>query len=293
MLGSIAARALWADMEHISASDGEKIGYAKRGTEGPVVVLVHGWSGSHRYFDLNIEVLSKSCCVYALDLRFHGDSARSGAHQIPQLCNDLRDFIMALDLSDVTLIGTSMGASIIWCYFDMFGNDKISKAVFVDQAPLQNKTDDWSLGSKGCYDKETLLNLQNELKADLGAFADGMASACLTLPLDNKVASVLKDETLKCSPNDLGELMADHTQRDWRKVLPEIQVPCLNVIGATSKIFPLEGCKFVGDSIKDCANVVFQKANHWLYLEMPTEFNALVLDFLAKGNQGRPKDAVV
>ncbi|GMH35507.1 hypothetical protein BSKO_03375 [Bryopsis sp. KO-2023] len=279
-------------MEYVEVPDG-KIAYTKRGTEGPVVILIHGWSGSHRYFDLNIEALSEKCQVYALDLRFHGDSIKKGPHQLAQLCGDLRDFISKLNLSDVTLVGTSMGASVIWAYIDTFKGDKISKAIFVDQAPLQNKTEDWSLGSKGCYDMETLTNLQTALRTDLGAAADDTLAACLTLPLSGELCAILKAETLKCNPDDLGELMANHTQNDWRHVMASINVPCLNVIGGTSQIFPLEGCKFVGDSIKDCANVVFEAANHWLYLEMPDEFNSLVLDFVARGNDGRPKNSVV
>jgi hypothetical protein len=37
----------------------------------------------------------------------------------------------------------------------------------------------------------------------------------------------------------------------------------------------------------NCCNVVFQSANHWLYLEQPQEFNSLILDFVEKGNEGR------
>lgn len=37
-----------------------------------------------------------------------------------------------------------------------------------------------------------------------------------------------------------------------------------------------------------CCSVVFERANHWLYLEMPKEFNELLLDFIKRGNEGRP-----
>jgi len=37
----------------------------------------------------------------------------------------------------VTVVGTSMGASTIWSYLELFGEDRIARAVFVDQAPLQ------------------------------------------------------------------------------------------------------------------------------------------------------------
>jgi pimeloyl-ACP methyl ester carboxylesterase len=83
--------------------------------------------------------------------------------------------------------------------------------------------------------------------------------------------------------------MADHTQLDWRPVLPLLKLPCLNTVGGCSGVFPVEGCLHIGDLAPDCCSVVFSRANHWLYLEQPEEFNALLLDFVAKGNAGRPK----
>jgi len=35
------------------------------------------------------------------------------------------------------VVGTSMGAAVIWSYLELFGDARIAKAVFVDQAPLQ------------------------------------------------------------------------------------------------------------------------------------------------------------
>lgn len=40
-------------------------------------------------------------------------------------------------VQEVTVVGTSMGASTIWSYIELFGEDCIARAVFVDQAPLQ------------------------------------------------------------------------------------------------------------------------------------------------------------
>ncbi len=40
-------------------------------------------------------------------------------------------------MQEVTVVGTSMGASTIWSYIELFGDDRIARAVFVDQAPLQ------------------------------------------------------------------------------------------------------------------------------------------------------------
>ena len=45
----------------------------------------------------------------------------------------------SIGIQNVTVIGTSMGASTIWSYTELFGNHRLAKAVFVDQAPLQVK----------------------------------------------------------------------------------------------------------------------------------------------------------
>ena len=45
--------------------------------------------------------------------------------------------IFERDVQDVTVVGTSMGASIIWSYIELFGEQRLAKAIFVDQAPLQ------------------------------------------------------------------------------------------------------------------------------------------------------------
>jgi hypothetical protein len=54
-----------------------------------------------------------------------------------------------------------------------------------------------------------------------------------------------------------------------------------------SGVFPVEGCLHIQQVAPDCCSVVFKRANHWLYLEQPDEFNALLLDFVVKGNAGR------
>ena len=45
--------------------------------------------------------------------------------------------ICCIGIQNVTVVGTSMGASTIWSYTELFGDHRLAKAVFVDQAPLQ------------------------------------------------------------------------------------------------------------------------------------------------------------
>jgi pimeloyl-ACP methyl ester carboxylesterase len=119
-----------------TASDGAVLRYsltrAQRDAAAPaasaspsrLVVLVHGWSGSRRYFDSVIPQLTRrGCDVLAPDLRWHGDSAAGsppgGTSHVARLGADLAELLAACAEAAaaprVLLVGTSMGAAVIWC----------------------------------------------------------------------------------------------------------------------------------------------------------------------------------
>lgn len=64
--------------QSITTSDGVKLAYLHVGSRAsaPVVVLIHGWSGSKAYWELNVGGLARHCKVYAYDQRFHGESGK-------------------------------------------------------------------------------------------------------------------------------------------------------------------------------------------------------------------------
>lgn len=53
-----AARALTDETQFLTTNDGVPIAYDVFGKAGPVVVLIHGWSGSRHFFELNARVRS-------------------------------------------------------------------------------------------------------------------------------------------------------------------------------------------------------------------------------------------
>ena len=127
--------------------------------------------------------------------------------------------------STVFIVGTSMGCAIIWSFVELFGESEVKNYTFVDQAPLQNMRDDWCLGSTGCFDEASLKNLQRAvLKGpDLSEFADGNERACLAEGSSFKCEKEVKECTMGCKPEALAELMADHTNLDWRPLVGSLE----------------------------------------------------------------------
>ena len=307
--------------------------------------------------------------MLAYDQRWHGDSGATGrsggggggggggdpgACHVARLAVDLEGVLDAVlgggadggSSSDepsaplqVTCVGTSLGAAVLWSHYELFRGGKTSggggggekdeeapstateaattttakttsktappppppprihRVVYVDQAPLQNRTPDWSLGSKGCYDAETLAGLQAAVRAvgpgadgaggDENAFARGNAEACLSLPIPAELDALLARETNKASGEALARLMADHTQGDWRAVVRGLDAQeALVVAGGESRIFPVEGCLWVASNAPRAKCVVFRGCGHWLYIERPDEFASLVARFAVGGLGG-------
>lgn len=253
---------------------------------GQTVVLIHGWSGSRQYWKRNIEQLSSQCRVLAYDQRFHGDSSRSahGFH-VFRLAMDLHELLLGAVMKEeketkVVLVGGSMGVCVILAYLELFGEASVHSVVFVDQAPLQNRKLDWNLGSKGCFDEQTLLELQHTCRTDLRKLAQGNAQGCLAQEIPQDVQALLEKETLRCDGDSLARLMEDHTNLDWRPLLPRLTVPVLNFIGGKSGVFPRQGCEFLTQSVQNGKSSIFENSSHWLYIEEPDRFSREVLEFI-------------
>lgn len=113
-------------------NDGVSLHYEVKG-EGPTLLMVAGWTCTNGFFRHNIDELAKSCQVVALEYRAHGDSEKVlHGHRIARYAMDIRNLLDHLDARDVTVLGWSMGAAILWSYLELFGYDRVSKLICVD-----------------------------------------------------------------------------------------------------------------------------------------------------------------
>ena len=108
-------------MPHVTTNDGIRLHYVEKGSGAPLV-MIPGWSQTAAQFEAQVEGLSASRRVIAFDMRGHGESDKpEHGYKIQRLAMDLRNAIEALGLERVSLLGHSMGCSVIWCYIDLFG----------------------------------------------------------------------------------------------------------------------------------------------------------------------------
>ena len=99
-----------AVLEHVTSSDGTRIGYLRSG-EGPPLVLVHGATGAHWSFRFLVPALVDRFTVYAVDRRGRGESGDRVEYAIEREFEDVAAVVDSI-YEPAGLFGHSYGATV-------------------------------------------------------------------------------------------------------------------------------------------------------------------------------------
>jgi non-heme chloroperoxidase len=268
--------------------DGTLLSYMEAG-QGPPLVLVHGWSQSAQQFRYQFDALAAAYHVIAFDHRGHGLSSRPDhGYRVSRLTMDLRELLVGLNLRDVAILGHSMGCSVIWCYLDLFGEDRLRRLIFADEPPcltINPLWDDREVANAGAlFSPSAATDLCNALRADeTGTFSDSLMGSMLTANCSRE----LKDWMMRCNRQmkraHAAELMRNHANIDWRDVISRIRLPTL-AIGGEASLAPAACMRWVAQQIPGARLEVFgaeEGGSHFMFAENPEKFNRIVLNFLS------------
>lgn len=95
------------------------------------VLFLHGWPASHRMFEYQFDAFSRAGirCI-GWDMRGFGQSDRPAAgYSYDRLADDVAQVIGALGLSDITLLGHSMGAAVALRYMARHGEKGVARLI--------------------------------------------------------------------------------------------------------------------------------------------------------------------
>ncbi|MGA1289392.1 MAG: alpha/beta fold hydrolase, partial [Rubrivivax sp.] len=225
----------------ITTSDGVGLNVLEAGSGRPLV-LIPGWSQAAEQFKFQIEGLSDRYRVIAIDMRGHGDSDKPDhGHRIQRLAKDVWDALRALNLQDVTILGHSMGCSVLWCYFDLFGAERIGKFVFCDEPPFLTSNPAWSeeetAHAGAIFSPEAVTGTANALAGPDGvATSKGFVGGMVTSAMPKEQLEWMIDCNLKFPRAHSAALIYNHCHQDWRDVMPRIDVPTLYIGGRVSLV---------------------------------------------------------
>ena len=257
------------------------------GGSGRPVVLIHGWPLSGASWSEQIPALSEAGYrVVAYDRRGFGRSDKPrGGYEYDTLADDLDGVLSELDLTDVTLVGFSMGGGEIARYIAKHGEERVHSVVFAAAVtPYMAKTDD---NPDGPLTPDLAEEMESGLKGDRDAFFDSFSTGFFSVGDELKVTEAQRQEAIGlCKQADQtaaeGCMQAFGTM-DFRDDVTRVTVPTLVIHGDGDGTVPFEGSgKRTHEAIPQSELVVVEDAPHGFNVSHAQQFNAALLDFLAR-----------
>lgn len=270
-------------------NDGVCLSYWKAG-KGTPLIFVPGWSSNGAEYINLIYLLKEHFEVYVLDQRNHGLSEKLYfENHISRLSADLNDFINALGIDKAHICGWSMGCSVTWGYIDLYGDDKINKLIFIDEAPSIYCHSDWTQEERikaGAFTNsaERMIALftkaepVSRLIVDTDLFDHYVTESAPAFENSHLFAEELVPPVME----SLKHVQFNHIMNDWRDVISnKIHKPTLVVSGEFSNW--VESQRWIADTVTDGRAIIYTKeehGDHFLHLKEPVKFSEQIKSFL-------------
>lgn len=254
--------------------------------EGSPVVLVHGWPLSSASWEKQTKALVEAGYrVISYDRRGFGQSDKPWTgYDYDTLASDLDSLLTELDLSDVTLVGFSMGGGELARYIGEQGTDRVSKLVFISSiAPFLLKTDDNPEG----VDQSVFTGMEAAIQKDRPDFLRGFLNSFYNFDAlgGSRISQAVIDANwaiaVQASPKSTLDCVGAWLE-DFREDIAEIDVPTLVIHGTEDQIVPIEASGGRMPDLIDGARLVrIEGGPHGILWTHADEVNAALLDFLS------------
>jgi len=262
------------------------LAYNDQGSGQPVV-LIHGFPLDGASWEKQAHALLQAGYrVITYDRRGFGHSSQpSVGYDYDTFAADLATILDVLDLTDVVLVGFSMGTGEVARYLSRYGTDRVAKAAFLASLePYLLITDEHP---DGAGPPEFFQGISDDVIKDRYAYFSGFFADFYNL--DENLGSRISEEAVRNSWNvaaSSGAYAAAAAPLTWptdfRADIDAITVPTLIVHGTADRILPIDktGRKFA-ELLPDATYAEIEGAPHGLLWTHADEVNEHVLGFLA------------
>lgn len=259
------------------------------GGTGRPVILIHGWPLSGASWKKQISALREAGYrVITYDRRGFGQSDKpKTGYGYDTLAEDLKGVITGLGVTNVTLVGFSMGGGEVARYIAKYGEDGIHSVVFAAAVPpkLMNTLDN----PEGPLHASEAAKMSAALTANADSFYDDFTKKFFSPNADGNIV-VTEEERQEavalCHQADKVaalEAMQSFGLADFRKDLLKITVPTLVIHGDADGIVPFEGSgKRTRETVPQSQLHIIQGGPHGINVSHTEEFNKNLIEFLAQ-----------
>jgi pimeloyl-ACP methyl ester carboxylesterase len=288
-------------IERCTASlHGDDLTYRVAGTDGAVIVLLHGVAGCSNTWEPVMERLAVAARVVAPDLLGHGESAKPrGDYSLGAYASGLRDLLTLLGHDRVTLVGHSLGGGVAMQFAYQYP-ERVARLALVASGGLGPDISGW-LRAASLPGAELVLpviahrrvrDAGSTISRFLGRFGlqpspavEEIARSFATLADGQSRAAFLA--TLRSVVDPAGQRVSA-----LEKLYLAADVPTLLVWGSRDPVIPLAHGQAAYARISGSRLEVLDGAGHYPHRDDPARFARILLDFVSstKPAKLRPAD---
>ncbi len=264
----------------VDTAPGVRIHYLAAGTAKPgepTLLLVPGWHCTAAIWRKQLDDLSASYRIIAVDPRSQGLSTITAEGNTPEMrADDLHALMQSLGLHDVVLVGWSQGVQDVAAYLIRHGDGSLRGVVLVDshitagpaEVELHPQFVENVLGGIGVY------------TAHPQEYAEGMFKAIIKSPLPPEALERLVQDSMR-TPTDVGAsmLITDMFAVDRREAEKHCRKPVLMIASAESPL--LEAERQTAAGFAQGHFVAIADAAHAVFFDQPQVFDKELRAFVA------------
>jgi non-heme chloroperoxidase len=261
-----------------------EIHYEDHGRGDPVV-LIHGYPLDGKSWERQErELLATGHRVISYDRRGFGRSSQPAVgYDYATFAADLNALLEHLRLTNVVLVGFSMGTGEVTRYLGTYGSARVRKAALLGTVPpFLLKTEDNPEG----VDKQVFEDIKTAIVKDRYAyfkdFFDNFYNVDKLAPEQISEQAWKASFTVAVGSSPFATYACvDTWQTDFRPDLPKIDVPVLVIHGTEDRILPFEATAArLPELIEDVTLVPVQGGPHNIAWTHPDEVNGPLLEFI-------------
>lgn len=231
----------------------------------PTMLMIHGAGQTGITWENQFEILRDQAIfnTVILDLPGHGKSTGPACSRIDEYRNFLKYFCDELDLTDLILVGHSMGGGIAQLYAIDYPQ-RVNSLILV------------ATGAKLRVAKETL----NLVKSDYDRFCEIAPSRAFADSSPDELKEEFRLGLLSVPPEVVFQDFIACDEFDITGEVEGIGVPTLIISGDQDILTPVKYGEYLAEKIKNSTLRVIRDAGHFIMREKPHEFNRVLMNFV-------------
>jgi pimeloyl-ACP methyl ester carboxylesterase len=299
---------------NIKTADGTALPVSVIGSGKPVIMM-HAYGMDAREFLPFILPLIGQYEFYLPHLRGFGAAKEIAPTQfdfLRQYADDINTVIehvcLARHIESLPVAAISMGAQVMWSYFERFGIARVSRFLNIDQNPAIHNQDDWQGGLFGARQKEvfdifhdvvditrpyahveSFTHLPFTIKRQVRDVEKLFSLWSVNRPRSKAIVQVLthqSDHKLALYDHSIWQHKVRCLQAylalpyDFRAAIEKVTIPVVNLIGGRSKLYDPKWQQQITRMLPNAREVVLPRSGHAVPMDAPIEFYRVLKEFL-------------